>query len=121
MAGQHARSRLGNYRQGNGFHTWTEDEIEQFEAYHPTAAKPRLALALLPYTGHRRSDLVRMGRQHIKAGVLTVRQGKTGAELAIPVHAHLRAVLDATPSEHLTFLVTATGKPYGGNAFSEQF
>ena len=22
---------------------------------------------------------------------------------------------------HLTFLVTATGKPYGGNAFSEQF
>ena len=41
--------------------------------------------------------------------------------VAIPVHAHLRAVLDATPSEHLTFLVTATGKPYGGNAFSEQF
>jgi integrase len=30
-------------------------------------------------------------------------------------------VIDATPSEHLTFLVTATGKPYGGNAFSEQF
>ena len=43
------------------------------------------------------------------------------SELAIPVHTHLRAVLDATPSEHLTFLVTATGKPYGGNAFSEQF
>jgi len=33
----------------------------------------------------------------------------------------LQAVLDATPSEHLTFLVTATGKPYGGNAFSAQF
>jgi integrase len=33
----------------------------------------------------------------------------------------LRAVLDVTPSEHLTFLVTTTGKPYGGNAFSEQF
>ena len=33
----------------------------------------------------------------------------------------MQAVLDATPSEHLTFLVTATGKPYGGNAFSEQF
>jgi integrase len=37
------------------------------------------------------------------------------------VHPHLQTVLDATPSEHLTFLVTATGKPYGGNAFSEQF
>src|SRR5215472_11337171 len=106
---------------GNGFHTWTEDEIARFEAHHPIGSKPRLALALLLYTGQRRSDVVRMGRQHIKAGVLTVRQGKTGAELAIPVHAYLRAVLDATPSEHLTFLVTATGKPYGGNAFSEQF
>jgi hypothetical protein len=30
-------------------------------------------------------------------------------------------ILDATPSEHLTFLVTATGKPYGGNHFSESF
>jgi len=41
--------------------------------------------------------------------------------LAIPVHSHFQTVLDATPGEHLTFLVTATGKPYGGNAFSEQF
>jgi len=30
-------------------------------------------------------------------------------------------VLDVTPSEHLTFLVTATGKPYGDNHFSESF
>ena len=50
-----------------------------------------------------------------------MKQQKTGVTLAIPVHPELRAVLDATPSEHLTFLVTATGKPYGGNAFSEQF
>ena len=106
---------------GDGFHTWTEDEIARFEAHHPIGSKPRLALALLLYTAQRRSDVVRMGRQHVKAGVLTVRQRKTGAELAIPVHAHLRAVLDATPNEHLTFLVTTTGKPYGGNAFSEQF
>jgi integrase len=62
-----------------------------------------------------------MGRQHIKDGVLTVKQEKTGATLAIPVHPHLQTVLDATPSEHLTFLVTSTGKPYGGNAFTEQF
>ena len=73
------------------------------------------------YTAQRRSDVVRMGRQHIKDGVLTVKQQKTGVTLAIPVHPHLQTVLDATPSEHLTFLVTATGKPYGGNAFSEQF
>jgi len=62
-----------------------------------------------------------MGRQHIKGGVLTVKQQKTGVTLAIPVHPHLQAVLDASPSEHLTFLVTATGKPYSGNHLSESF
>src|SRR5262249_23001493 len=107
---------------GDGFHTWTEEEIAQFEAHHPIGTKPRLALALLLYTGQRRSDVVRMGRQHIRNGALTVKQQKTGTELPpIPVHPHLQAVLNATPGEHLTFLVTSTGKPYGGNAFTEQF
>ena len=106
---------------GDGFHTWSEEEIAQFEAHHPVGTKPRLALALLLYTAQRRSDVVRMGRQHIKDGVLTVKQQKTGVTLAIPVHPHLQAVLDATPGEHLTFLLTATGKPYGGDAFSTQF
>ena len=106
---------------GDGFHTWTDDEIAAFEAHHPIGTKPRLALALLLYTGQRRSDVVKMGRQHIRDGVLTVKQQKTGKPLDIPVHPKLRTILDATPSEHLTFLVTTTGKPYGGNAFSEQF
>jgi integrase len=106
---------------GDGFHTLTDNEIAQFEAFYPISTKPRLAFALLLYTAQRRSDVVRMGRQHIRDGVLTVNQEKTGVALAIPVHPHLQAVLDATPSEHLTFLVTATGKPYGGNAFSAQF
>ena len=51
---------------GDGFHTWTDDEIAQFEAHHPIGTKPRLALALLLYTAQRRSDVVRMGRQHIR-------------------------------------------------------
>jgi integrase len=106
---------------GDGFHTLTEDEIAKFEAHYPIGTKPRLAFALLLYTAQRRSDVIRMGRQHIRDGVLIVKQQKTGATLAIPVHPHLQTVLDATPSEHLTFLVTATGKPYGGNAFSAQF
>jgi integrase len=105
----------------DGFHTWTEDEISRFEAHHAIGSKPRLALALLLYTAQRRGDMVNMGRQHIKDGALTVKQGKTGATLAIPVVPELRAILDATPSGNLTFLVTASGKPYGGNHFSESF
>jgi hypothetical protein len=31
----------------DGFHTWSESEIGQFEAHHPIGTKPRLAFALL--------------------------------------------------------------------------
>src|SRR5262245_24414019 len=50
---------------------------------------------------------MRMGRQHVRDGLIHVRQSKTGTTLAIPIHPELRAVLDATPAEHLTFLTTA--------------
>src|SRR5262249_14250247 len=72
-------------------------------------------------TAQRRGDVVKMGRQHIRDGVMTVRQTKTGTTLAIPVHAELQAAIDATPLGHLTLLVTKTGKSYGANDFSEQF
>src|SRR5262245_52079456 len=106
---------------GDGFYTLTEGEIAQFEAHHPVGTKPRLVFARLFYTAQRRSDVVRMGRQHIKDGVLTVKQQKTGVTLAIPVHPHLQAVLDGTPTEHLTFLTTTTDMPYRGDYFSESF
>jgi integrase len=105
----------------DGHHTWTEDEISQFEAAHPIGSKARLALALGLYTAQRRGDVIRMGRQHIRAGELAVRQEKTNAALVIPVLPELAAIIDATPTGHLTLLVTKTGKSYGANDFSEQF
>src|SRR5262249_9321563 len=39
-------------------HTWTETEIEQYEARHPIGSRARLAMALLLYTGQRRGDVV---------------------------------------------------------------
>jgi integrase len=105
----------------DGHHAWDEPEIARYEAHYPIGTRERLAFALLLYAAQRRSDVVRMGRQHIRDGVLTVKQDKTGVTLAIPVHPHLRAVLDATPSENLTFLITENGKPYGGNYLSASF
>ena len=52
-----------------GYATWTEDDITRFETKHPIGTRARLALALLLYTGQRRSDVVRLGRQHIRGGV----------------------------------------------------
>jgi integrase len=104
-----------------GFRTWTEDDIAAFEATHPIGSRARLALALLLYTGQRRSDVVRMGRQHLRGGDLHVRQQKTGKELTIPVLPELRAVLDATPADNLTFLTTASAKPFTAAGFTNWF
>jgi integrase len=105
----------------DGHHTWIEDEIRQFVEFHPLGSKAHLALALGLYTVQRRGDVVRIGRQHIRDGVLHVTQQKTGKALALPVRPELRAAIDATPIGHLTLLVTKTGKSYGANDFSEQF
>jgi integrase len=93
-----------------GYRTWSEDDIAAFEAAHPIGTLPRLALALLLYTGQRRGDVVRMGLQHVRGDLISVRQQKTGAPLLIPLHPALRAAIEATPSGHLTFLATAFGK-----------
>jgi site-specific recombinase XerD len=56
----------------DGFHTWTEAEITQFQNAHPSGSRARLALALLLYTAQRRGDVVRMGRQHVRDGAMNL-------------------------------------------------
>jgi integrase len=112
-----------------GYHTWTMDEVRQFEARHPVGSMPRLALALLLYTGARRQDAVEFGRQHIgKDGWLHYRPRKTahssGKEVDVPVLPALRAIIDATPCGDLTFLVTGDTrgrKPFTSNGFGNWF
>jgi len=105
----------------DGFHTWTDAEIAAFEAHHAIGTRERLALALLLYTAQRRSDVVGMGRQDMRGGRLYVRQVKTRARLAIPVHPELASVLASTPSGNLPFLVTAHGKPFTAAGFGNWF
>ncbi len=70
-------------KNATAIHSWTDAEIAQFEARHPIGSKARLALALLLYTGQRRSDVVTMGKQHIdKNGAIHVKpvQDRRGAD-----------------------------------------
>jgi integrase len=117
----------------DGHYTWSEEDIAQFEAVHPVGSKMRLAFALGLYTAQRRGDVIRMGRQHLSdcldeelrelgvQSMLFVRQQKTGMEVNIPIHPELQKILDATPSKHLTFLTTKSGKSYGAGFFSDEF
>jgi len=95
-----------------GWRTWTEDDIAAFEHTHPIGTQGRLAMALMLYTAQRRGDIVHMGRQHVRDGAIEVRQQKTGTPLTIPIHPDLQTILEATPSKHLLFLTTASGKPF---------
>jgi integrase len=106
----------------DGHHTWADDEIQKYEKEHPVGTRARLALALLLCTGQRRGDVVRMGRQHVRDGVLSLRQQKTGAQIDIPVVPDLQAALDAMPmTDQLAFLTTEAGQPFTAAGFGGWF
>jgi integrase len=107
--------------QAGEIHSWDEAEIAKYEAWHAIGTSARLAFALPLYTAQRRSDIVGIGRQHLRDGVLVVRQQKTGRVLEIPVHPRLAEILAVTPNEHLTFLTTSSGKPFSPAGFGNQF
>src|SRR5262249_39724516 len=80
------------------------------------------AFALGLYTLQRRGDVLRMGAQDIRNGMLGVTQEKTGVPLKLPVRPELRAVIDATPlTGFTTFLVTKSGQQFSGTDFDDQF
>ena len=110
-------------RQG-GHHSWTPEEVERFETRHPVGSKARLALALLLYTGQRRSDVILFGAEHVRDGWLRFTQQKNRNRkpitLALPILPVLLQVLDATPLGAETFLVTDYGKPFTGNGFGNK-
>ncbi|WP_369413586.1 tyrosine-type recombinase/integrase [Caldovatus aquaticus] len=83
----------------------------------PSGTRQRLALALLLYTGQRRSDVVRTGRQHLRGEALEVRQVKTGRRLTIPIHPALAAELAHMPAGQMTFLLTKYGAPFSPTGF----
>jgi integrase len=108
-----------------GFHCWTPEELTQFEAHHPVGSAARLAFALLLYTAQRRSDVVRLGRQHLRDGWLTFTQTKNDrrnpVKLSIPIVPQLQAIIDTSPSGDLTFIVNEIGRPFSDAGFGNRF
>jgi integrase len=99
-----------------GHHTWTVDEVERFYARWPVGSRERLALDLALFTGLRRSDLYRVGRQHVRDGVISIQTRKTSAWATIPIFANLQASIAAAPTGDLAFLTTTRGQPFGSEA-----
>lgn len=108
---------------GPGFPAWTEEDIARYEAHWPHGTRQRVWLHVLLYTGLRRGDAVKLGRQHVRDGVATIWTEKTGTEVAIPILPILAATLAAGPTGDLAFICGARGEPLTkesfGNVFSE--
>lgn len=109
---------------GEGFHSWTLAEVEQYEARHLVGSTPRLALALALFTGQRRSDLVQLGPPQLRDGWLTFTQFKNRnlkpVTLEIPVIPALAEIIEASSIGDQTFLISAHGKPFTTAGFGNR-
>lgn len=112
-------------KRAGGFPVWSEGDIEKFQSHHVLGTKPRLALELLIYTGARRSDIVSLGRRHMRDGELSWRpfkgRDKSPTTVTIPVLPELEKILAGSPTGDLTFLVTEYGKPFTAAGFTNWF
>ena len=107
----------------NGFEAWTDEDIARFEAHWPSGSRQRLAMALLLYTGQRRSDVVRFGWPMVWRGALRFQQVKTGLGapvMSIPLHPALQAELARWPGGE-TFLRTEPGNAFTAPGFTNWF
>ena len=83
--------------------------------------RERLAMEILLHTGLRRGDAVRLGRQHVKGGYISIVMEKTSNKIEIPMSQDLAAVINASPTGDLTYLVTATGQAMAKESFGNWF
>ena len=84
-----------------GIHIWAQSEIERFKAVHPLGTQAHLALMLLLLTGVRRSDAVKLGRQHEGRDAdgkktLSFTTTKNRRRTTLPLLPELQAVLDVS-------------------------
>lgn len=108
-----------------GFAEWTVEEIERYERYWPIGTRQRVMLDVYCYTGLRRGDAARVGKQHVSNGVISLPTEKSQGQTVVhlPMLDVLKRTLEAGPTGDLAFIVTETGSPYAkeslGNAFKD--
>lgn len=110
-------------KKGPGFKMWTEDAMAAYERRWPIGTRQRVWLDVLAYTGLRRGDVVRLGRQHVRDGVATLKTEKGGftTTVTLPILPVLAVTLAAGPCGDLTFVASARGRPLTKESFGNAF
>jgi integrase len=104
-----------------GFAVWTPDDEAKFRNRWPLGTRERVAFEVLRQTGLRRGDAVRVGRPHVRDGVIRFATEKTGERVAIAMSAALADALAAGPCGELTFIASSIGRPMSKESFGNWF
>jgi len=111
----------------DGYHTWTIEEVRQFEAHYPIGTRERLGMAILFFLGVRRSDAVRLGipmeiADGTKIRFTEVKGRNRKIKLReLMILPQLRNVLDNSQLGKETYLATRSGKPFSSDGFGNWF
>ena len=108
-------------RTGPGFEAWTPEDVAAYEKRWPEGTKERVWLHVLLYTGLRRGDAVRLGKQHIRDCIATIKTEKNGAEVNIPILDTLAHTLSVGPTGDLAFICGVKGEPLRKESFGNLF
>ena len=108
---------------GDGFLPWTEEHVAAYQRHWPIGTKERVWLDVLLYSGLRRGDAVRYGRQHVHNGVGRMKTEKSGFTVTavVPVLPVLAETLAVGPCGDLTFIVGERGQPLTKESFGNAF
>jgi len=104
-----------------GFPLWTEADAIAFREKWEIGTMQRLAFELLLHTGLRRSDIVHIGKQHIRGNVLSIKTRKTGAMITVELPQYVLDVIAATKTGGLHLVVTSHRKPFTDAGFGNWF
>jgi integrase len=105
----------------DGFAAWTEDDEQKFRRSWKLGTRERVAFEVLRQTGLRRGDAVRVGRPHVRDGVLRFATEKTSERVSVAVSPALAEALAAGPCGELTFIATMDGRPMSKESFGNWF
>lgn len=105
----------------DGFAAWTDQDAAHFRERWQVGTRERLAMEILLYTGLRRGDAVRFGRQHVKDNYISMVMEKTSVKVEIPMSEHLKSLIDRSPVDDMTFIMNLAGLPMSKEGFGNWF
>ena len=112
-------------KSGEGFPVWTDSDVAAYEARWPIGTKERVWFDVLSYTGLRRGDAVKLGKQHVRDGEAVITTEKSGGKVEVIIPLHLFPALIETlrigPTGDLHFIVGANRKPMTKDSFGNVF